>query len=91
MKKFFLLLLHGYQKWISPMKRPCCRYTPNCSSYAVEAIEKHGALQGGYLAVRRVLRCHPFHEGGYDPVPDVPTKRIRSEKNVKLIHYKNQI
>ena len=100
MKKIFLGMLHGYQKYISPMKKPCCRYTPCCSDYAVEAIRKHGAGKGFYLAVRRVLRCHPFHEGGYDPVPDIfPTGRFRSGKNGTvlgsknnghLIHYKNQ-
>lgn len=100
MKKVFLGILHGYQKYISPMKRPCCRYTPCCSDYAVEAIRKHGAWRGIRLALRRVCRCHPFHEGGYDPVPDIfPTWKIRSvgyktvlssKKNKYLIHYKNQ-
>ncbi|MCR4604400.1 MAG: membrane protein insertion efficiency factor YidD [Eubacterium sp.] len=70
MKRIFLGILHFYRKFISPMKKPCCRYYPTCSSYAVEAIEKHGALKGGYLAIRRVCRCHPFHEGGIDPVPE---------------------
>jgi putative membrane protein insertion efficiency factor len=70
MKRLFLGILHFYRKYISPMKKPCCRYYPTCSSYAVEAIEKHGAVKGGYLAVRRVCRCHPFHEGGIDPVPE---------------------
>ena len=89
MKRFFLFLLRGYRRVISPSKRPCCRYTPTCSTYAVEAIEKYGAIKGGYLALGRICRCHPFHEGGYDPVPDVfPTKKSRS---MKRIHYKNQI
>lgn len=63
-------MLHIYRKYISPMKRtPSCIYTPTCSEYAVQAIEKYGAWKGGFLAVKRILRCHPFHKGGYDPVP----------------------
>lgn len=63
-------MLHIYQKYISPMKRtPSCIYYPSCSEYAVQAIKKYGAWKGGFLAVKRILRCHPFHKGGYDPVP----------------------
>lgn len=63
-------MLHIYQKYISPMKRtPSCIYYPSCSEYAVQAITKYGAWKGGFLAVKRILRCHPFHKGGYDPVP----------------------
>jgi putative membrane protein insertion efficiency factor len=51
------------------MSSPKCRYLPTCSAYALEALEKYGAVKGGYLALRRLLRCHPFHKGGYDPVP----------------------
>ena len=58
-----------YRKAISPFKPPSCRFIPTCSEYALEAVEKYGALKGGWLALRRILRCHPFHEGGYDPVP----------------------
>ena len=58
-----------YQYCISPVLPPACRFTPTCSQYALEAIEKYGALKGGYLAFRRILRCNPFHKGGYDPVP----------------------
>ena len=58
-----------YQLAISPMTPATCRYYPSCSNYAVEAIDKYGALKGGWLAVRRVLRCHPFRPGGFDPVP----------------------
>ncbi len=69
-KKILLLLIRFYQKGISPMKYgPTCIYTPTCSEYARIAIEKYGALKGGFLAVKRILRCHPFHKGGYDPVP----------------------
>lgn len=64
-----VLLVRGYQVSISPLLPPSCRYFPSCSSYAVEALEKHGALKGSWLAARRILRCHPFTAGGYDPVP----------------------
>lgn len=70
MKRFFIFLIKVYRKYISPLKgRPTCIYTPTCSLYAMEALEKYGILKGGYLAVRRILRCHPFAKGGYDPVP----------------------
>ncbi len=70
MKRLVILLIHGYQKYLSPLKRrPTCIYTPTCSQYAIEALEKHGFFKGSFLAVRRVLRCHPFAKGGYDPVP----------------------
>lgn len=69
MKHVLIALVRFYRAFISPMKRPCCRYIPTCSQYALEALEKYGALKGGYLALRRILRCHPFHKGGYDPVP----------------------
>ncbi|HCQ90030.1 MULTISPECIES: membrane protein insertion efficiency factor YidD [unclassified Clostridium] len=68
LKKILINLINFYRKYISPLKRPCCIYTPTCSQYAIEAIEKYGALRGGYMAIKRILRCHPFHEGGYDPV-----------------------
>lgn len=61
--------LRFYRMAISPVRPPCCRYTPSCSAYAVEAIEVHGAARGSWLALRRLLRCHPFHAGGHDPVP----------------------
>lgn len=64
-----LFLIRLYRRYLSPMLGPHCRYTPTCSQYAIEAIEKYGALKGGWLALRRILRCHPFHPGGYDPVP----------------------
>ncbi|MFD0958677.1 membrane protein insertion efficiency factor YidD [Paenibacillus chungangensis] len=59
-----------YRKVISPLKPPTCRFYPTCSMYALEAIEKHGAAKGGWLAAKRIARCHPFHPGGFDPVPD---------------------
>ena len=69
MKKVLLALVIFYRVSISPYRPPCCRYIPTCSQYALEAIEKYGALKGGWLAFRRILRCNPFHKGGYDPVP----------------------
>lgn len=58
-----------YRRWISPLKGPTCRFRPTCSEYAIEALQRHGLVRGGWLAVRRLARCHPFHPGGYDPVP----------------------
>ena len=70
MKRLFLLLIRFYQKCISPYTPPSCRFTPTCSAYAYTAIQKYGALKGGYLALRRQLRCNPFYKGDYfDPVP----------------------
>lgn len=69
MKKPMLSAIRFYQRSISPAFPPRCRYIPTCSEYAAEAIEKYGAARGGLLAVKRLLRCHPFHKGGYDPVP----------------------
>ena len=79
MKQIFLKLIKFYQKGISPFFPARCRYEPTCSQYAVEAIEKYGALKGGYLALRRILRCNPFSKGGYDPVPEIPNISIRRE------------
>ena len=68
--ELLLLPIYFYQRCISPLTPPSCRFTPTCSQYALEAIAKYGALKGGYLAVRRILRCHPFYKGDlYDPVP----------------------
>ncbi|MEG1525716.1 MAG: membrane protein insertion efficiency factor YidD [Clostridia bacterium] len=75
MKRILQTLIIGYQNYISPMLRPCCRFQPTCSQYALEAIEKHGALRGMLLAIWRVLRCNPFGKGGYDPVPDIFPKK----------------
>jgi len=63
--------IRAYRYVLSPMLGPTCRFYPNCSHYAEEALHQHGALRGSYLTVRRLLRCHPWHEGGYDPVPPV--------------------
>ena len=70
MKKLLLSLIRFYRRSISPLFPPSCRFVPTCSQYALEAIEKYGAARGGWLALTRRLRCHPFHKGGwYDPVP----------------------
>ncbi|MGG7165688.1 membrane protein insertion efficiency factor YidD [Clostridium ihumii] len=67
-KNFLIYLINLYRKYISPLKAPCCRFVPTCSQYAIEAIEKYGAIKGGYMAMKRILRCNPFCKGGYDPV-----------------------
>ncbi len=69
MKRLVLLFLKGYSYLISPLLGNNCRYYPSCSAYTREAVEIHGVLRGLWLGTRRILRCHPFHEGGYDPVP----------------------
>ena len=69
MKKFLILVIKFYQQWISPLKPPTCRFIPTCSNYAVTAIEKYGARKGSILTIKRLLKCHPLHKCGYDPVP----------------------
>ena len=69
MRRLFLLLIRFYQICISPLILPRCRYVPTCSQYAIEAMQKYGAAKGGYLAAKRICRCHPFGGSGYDPVP----------------------
>ncbi|MDR1901203.1 MAG: membrane protein insertion efficiency factor YidD [Treponema sp.] len=68
-RNIILFLIRCYQKAVSPYLPVCCRYTPSCSAYAYEAVQKYGVFRGLFLAVKRILRCHPFHPGGYDPVP----------------------
>ena len=67
--KLFCFLIRAYQKCISPLFPPSCRFKPTCSAYALEAIQKYGPGKGLLMAIRRILRCNPFHQGGYDPVP----------------------
>jgi putative membrane protein insertion efficiency factor len=69
MKRIALVMIRFYQKAVSPWLPPACRYYPTCSAYALEAIERYGLGRGAVLAAKRLLRCHPFHAGGYDPVP----------------------
>jgi putative membrane protein insertion efficiency factor len=68
LSKLLIYLVRFYQKFISPLKGPTCRFYPTCSQYSIEAIRKYGALKGIYLTIRRLLKCHPFHSGGYDPL-----------------------
>lgn len=69
MRTILILAVRGYQVSLGQLLPPACRYFPSCSAYAIEAIEKHGAARGAWLAAKRIARCHPFRPGGYDPVP----------------------
>ena len=69
MKRVVIALVRVYQRCISPLLPPRCIYLPTCSQYMLEAVEKYGVWKGGWLGLRRICRCHPFHQGGYDPVP----------------------
>lgn len=68
MQKFFLSLIKLYQKYLSPLKGSTCRFYPSCSNYAYEAITKYGFCKGSFISLKRILKCHPFHPGGYDPI-----------------------
>lgn len=77
--RLWILPIRGYQRFISPLFPPVCRFYPSCSAYAVEALRVHGALYGWWLAIRRIARCHPFNPGGLDPVP--PPRGRRNEES----------
>ncbi|MCH2247671.1 MAG: membrane protein insertion efficiency factor YidD [Crocosphaera sp.] len=71
MKIMLIVLIKGYRKFISPLFPPSCRFQPTCSQYSLEAIERFGPIKGSWLGIKRILRCHPLHPGGYDPVPPI--------------------
>lgn len=72
--RLLIAMLRVYKRFISPLLGPRCRFVPSCSEYAMQAIERHGPLRGGWLATRRIGRCHPLNPGGYDPVPEHPPR-----------------
>ncbi len=74
MKRLFIFLIRLYQKYISPLIGPSCRFHPTCSQYGIEAFERFGFFKGFYLTVKRIVKCHPFHPGGFDPVPEKKQK-----------------
>ncbi|MEQ6389662.1 membrane protein insertion efficiency factor YidD [Bacillaceae bacterium S4-13-58] len=82
MKYLLLAVIKGYRKFISPLTPPSCRFYPTCSQYGLEAIQRFGAFKGGYLTIKRILKCHPFHPGGVDLVPEKSTKK-RSSKTTQ--------
>ena len=71
MKRTIVWMIRGYQLTLSPLLPPACRFYPTCSQYMLEAVQRYGAVRGGWLGLKRLGRCHPFHPGGYDPVPDL--------------------
>lgn len=79
MKRLMLALVRFYQRALSPHLPAACRYQPTCSNYALTAIERYGALKGGFMAFKRILRCNPFSKGGYDPVPPLPDSVLRRD------------
>ncbi|OCA92180.1 membrane protein insertion efficiency factor YidD [Pseudobacillus wudalianchiensis] len=79
LKKLFMILIRFYQKVISPLKPPTCRFYPTCSHYGLEAVKRFGAWKGGYLTIVRILKCHPFHPGGFDLVPETWADRKKKK------------
>ncbi|MBR6186156.1 MAG: membrane protein insertion efficiency factor YidD [Clostridia bacterium] len=81
MKRFLLFMIRLYRRGISPHTKPSCRFIPTCSEYAETAVRRFGAVRGGGMAIKRIMRCNPFSEGGYDPVPEAPSAIIRRDEN----------
>ena len=81
MKHVMIWLIGLYRKYISPIKPPCCRFTPTCSAYAIEAFKKRGFFVGMILTISRIVRCNPFSKGGYDPVPEKGLRNKKSREN----------
>ncbi len=79
MKRALLWLIRAYRRDVSPHLPSSCRFVPTCSQYALDAVEQYGAARGGWMALKRILRCNPFHKGGYDPVPEPPEPAIRRD------------
>ena len=77
LKKIMIGIIRFYQIVISPLKPPTCRFYPTCSHYGLEAVKRFGAIRGGWLAIKRILKCHPFHPGGIDPVPEKWSKNTK--------------
>ncbi len=73
-RRWAMVVIRAYQRAVSPLLGRNCRYYPTCSSYSLQAIEHHGFVRGAWMGTRRIARCHPFHEGGYDPVPGIPMR-----------------
>jgi uncharacterized protein len=82
--RLIAVAITGYRRFISPVMLPHCRFQPSCSAYALEAVQRHGALRGSWLAVRRLSRCHPFHPGGVDPVPPAGGKQPSAARTAPL-------
>ena len=89
MKKLCIMLVKFYRRYISPLKPPCCRFEPTCSGYALEAFEEWGFFIGFYLTLMRILRCHPFCRGGFDPVPINKRKRRKNSHDTHKIKEKS--
>lgn len=79
-----IFLIRLYQRWLSPLLPPSCRFMPTCSHYAIEALSRYGLWQGGWLALRRLLRCHPFSPGGWDPVPPSLLETTQGERDEEI-------